>query len=276
MAAHLSSHLQQHHLSQSISATSHCDSSASSSSPDAFPPFFSGLFRARSDRRRSVSISTGDSSLASDQFDSNSGHQRRGSFLKKLAGGPRDNARRFLRLGIPNSNHSSSSSSSSTTPPPPLPPLSLSLPHSRPMPRTSRPRPVSEIVISPRDAQMLAASAADINHGGRMRSDSSSTTASAHHQPQAILEQPSAPESSQPFPPLPHEKTVATGSGISVGIALTEPMLFLAGYDQSDPTTKKSAILRGQLHLSVTKSVKIKKISICFRGHAQTDWPDGM
>ena len=273
MAAHLSSHLQQHHLSQSISATSNCDSTASSS-PDAFPPFFSGLFRARSDRRRSVSISTGDSSLASDQFDSNSGHQRRGSFLKKLAGGPRDNARRFLRLGIPNSNHSSSSSSSSTTPP--LPPLSLSLPHSRPMPRTSRPRPVSEIVISPRDAQMLAASAADINHGGRMRSDSSSTTASAHQQPQTILEQPSAPESSQPFPPLPHEKTVATGSGISVGIALTEPMLFLAGYDQSDPTTKKSAILRGQLHLRVTKSVKIKKISICFRGHAQTDWPDGM
>ena len=274
MAAHLSSHLQQHDLSQSISATSNCDSTASSS-PDAFPPFFSGLFRARSDRRRSVSISTGDSSLAPDQFDSGSGHQRRGSFLKKLAGGPRDNARRFLRLGIPN-NHSSSSSSSSSSTTPPLPPLSFSPPNSRPMPRTSRPRPVSEIVISPRDAQMLAASAADINHGGRMRSDSSSTTASAHHQPQAILEQPSAPESSQPFPPLPHEKIVATGSGISVGIALTEPMLFLAGYDQSDPTTKKSAILRGQLHLSVTKSVKIKKISICFRGHAQTDWPDGM
>lgn len=120
---------------------------------------------------------------------------------------------------------------------------------------------------------MLAASTANLNGGGRMRSDSSSTTASGN-QPQPALEQPS--ESAEPFPPLPHEKTVATGSGISVGIALTEPMLFLAGYDQSDPSTKKSAILRGQLHLKVTKSVKIKKVSVCFRGHAQTDWPDGM
>jgi hypothetical protein len=77
------------------------------------------------------------------------------------------------------------------------------------------------------------------------------------------------------FPTLRNEKIVATGSGISVGIALTEPVLYLQGYDQNDPSTKKSAILRGQLHLKVTKSVKIKKISICFRGHAQTDWPDG-
>jgi hypothetical protein len=78
------------------------------------------------------------------------------------------------------------------------------------------------------------------------------------------------------FPPLRHEKIVATGSGIAVGIALTEPVLFLQGYDQNDPSTKKSAMLRGQLHLKITKSVKIKKISICFRGQAQTDWPDGM
>ena len=79
-----------------------------------------------------------------------------------------------------------------------------------------------------------------------------------------------------PFTPLHNEKIVATGSGISVGIALTEPVLYLQGYDQHDPSSKKSAILRGQLHLKVTKCIKIKKISICFRGHAQTDWPDGM
>jgi hypothetical protein len=83
------------------------------------------------------------------------------------------------------------------------------------------------------------------------------------------------PDLSAPFPPLRNEKIVATGSGLTVGIALTEPVLFLQGYDHNDPSTKKSAILRGQIHLKVTKCVKIKKISICFRGHAQTDWPDG-
>lgn len=92
----------------------------------------------------------------------------------------------------------------------------------------------------------------------------------------ALPERTAAPlESTAPFVPLPNEKIVATGSGLTVGISLTEPVLYLQGYDQHDPTTKKSAILRGQLHLKVTKCVKIKKISICFRGHAQTDWPDG-
>lgn len=84
------------------------------------------------------------------------------------------------------------------------------------------------------------------------------------------------PQLSTPFPPLRNEKIVATGSGLTVGIALTEPVLYLQGYDQHDPSSKKSAILRGQIHLKVTKSVKIKKISIQFRGHAQTDWPDGI
>jgi hypothetical protein len=83
------------------------------------------------------------------------------------------------------------------------------------------------------------------------------------------------PDLSMPLPPLRNEKIVATGSGLTLGIALTEPVLFLQGYDQNDPTTKNLAILRGQIHLKVSKCVKIKKISICFRGHAQTDWPDG-
>ncbi|OQD78349.1 hypothetical protein PENDEC_c001G06107 [Penicillium decumbens] len=97
--------------------------------------------------------------------------------------------------------------------------------------------------------------------------------------PRAVQDPPTAtatPELTTPFQPLRNEKIVATGSGLSVGIALTEPVLYLQGYDQNDPSSKKSAILRGQIHLKVTKCVKIKKISICFRGHAQTDWPDGI
>jgi hypothetical protein len=136
------------------------------------------------------------------------------------------------------------------------------------MARQRRHRPLSEIIGSPDDANMLAATSFQ---PGRMRSHSSSNS--------SIIARGASPgriPESAPFPQLPNEKTVATGSGITVGIALTEPVLFLQGYDQNDPTTKKSAILRGQLHLKVTKSVKIKKISICFRGQAQTDWPDGI
>jgi hypothetical protein len=64
--------------------------------------------------------------------------------------------------------------------------------------------------------------------------------------------------------------------GMTVSIALAEPALFLPAYDHQDPTTKKLAILRGYLHLKTTKSVKIKGISVCVRGHAQTIWPDGI
>lgn len=106
-----------------------------------------------------------------------------------------------------------------------------------------------------------------------MRSDSSSTEVL----PRPVHEHHTVTtDSDSSFTPLRNEKIVATGSGISVGIALTEPVLYLQGYDQQDPSSKKSAILRGQMHLKVTKCVKIKKISVCFRGHAQTDWPDGM
>lgn len=78
------------------------------------------------------------------------------------------------------------------------------------------------------------------------------------------------------MPTLRNERVVATGNGITVSVALAEPLLFLPGYDHNDPSTKKSAILRGHLHIKTTKAVKIKKISICFRGQAQTDWPDGI
>lgn len=271
MAAHISSHLQQHELAQSISANTNQLAACDSSEP--YPPLLSGLFRPRSHRRSSVSTSTGESSVSSDQSATKQQRNRRTSFLRKLTG-PRENAKRFLRLGTSANSPVTAASSapdSHLDPETPLPSLEI------PMPRTSRPRPVSEIVISPRDAQMLAAAAPNFE-GGRMRSGSSSTIGSGPQSQPAVEQLASSlgPDSSEPFPPLPHEKVVATGSGISVGIALTEPMLFLAGYDQNDPSTKKSAILRGQLHLKVAKSVKIKKISITFRGHAQTDWPDGM
>jgi hypothetical protein len=220
-------------------------------------PSLSGLFTSRSERRRSIASTTVNTDLAIEQFPKQ-GHNRRSSILRKLAG-PRENAKRFLRLGAPSINCSSSPPPTNTT----------SATHQ--MRRSTRPRPVSEIIISPHDAQMLVSAAA----ARRMRSDSSSTL-SMSLGPASAQDSSPVSDATASFPPLRHEKIVATGSGIAVGIALTEPVLFLQGYDQNDPSTKKSAMLRGQLHLKITKSVKIKKISICFRGQAQTDWPDGM
>lgn len=219
-------------------------------SVDSSPPDFalpqlslSSLIRTRSSRRRTVDLSA-----VEEPFPKQS---RRGSILKKLAG-PRENAKRFLRLR--------SSGVQSPTPP------------QRPTPRCSGARPVSEIILSPGDANVSAPQTGD----GEMRSDSPAMATEVL--PRAVPHHPTAsaaPELTTPFPPLRNEKIVATGSGLTVGLALTEPVLYLQGYDQHDPSSKKSAILRGQIHLKVTKCVKIKKISICFRGHAQTDWPDG-
>ncbi|CAI7570756.1 unnamed protein product [Penicillium glandicola] len=160
----------------------------------------------------------------------------RDSIFKKLAR-PRENAKRFLRLRS----------------------SGIRAPLQRPVRGV---RPVSEIIFSP----------ISVDLEDEMRSDSSSTEVL----PRPVSEQHISTTDSTPFTPLRNEKIVATGSGISVGIALTEPVLYLQGYDQQDPSSKKSAILRGQMHLKVTKCIKIKKISICFRGHAQTDWPDGI
>lgn len=216
-------------------------------SADPLPLFVSSLLRSRSGRRRAPGTTAVGQSFAQVPKQT-----LRGSILRKLAGS-RENAKRFFRLGTAN---------------PSSPPGSRSAHRSA----AAASRPASDnIVLSQGDLQML--SSVPVESGG-LPSDSSSVASFAAPQPPPSV--PASESATEPFPPLPHEKIVATGSGISVGIALTEPALYLAGYDHSDPSSKKSAILRGQLHLKVTKSVKIKKISVCFRGHAQTDWPDGI
>lgn len=218
--------------------------SVDSSLPDfAFPSLsLSSLIRTRSSRRQTVDLSA-----VKESFPKQS---RRDSFLKKLAG-PRENAKRFLRLR--------SSGVSTPTPQPRMPV------------HRSGGRPVSEIILSPADAGLSSPE----THDSDSRLDPAMATETL---PRAISDHPvtsATPELTTPFPSLRNEKIVATGSGLTVGLVLTEPILYLQGYDPNDPSTKKSAMLRGLIHLKVTKCVKIKKISICFRGHAQTDWPDG-
>ncbi|KAL8701499.1 MAG: hypothetical protein Q9224_000476 [Gallowayella concinna] len=71
-------------------------------------------------------------------------------------------------------------------------------------------------------------------------------------------------------------KPLASANGVSMSINLAEPILFLQGFDQSELGNRTTSMLRGSLHLKVTKSVKIKTVSLSFRGRAETDWPEGI
>lgn len=78
-----------------------------------------------------------------------------------------------------------------------------------------------------------------------------------------------------------NEKPVASGNGVSVQIPFAEPMVYLTGLDH-DGTTRNSdspngvGILRGKVRVNVTKSAKIKAITLTFKGRARTEWPEGM
>lgn len=52
--------------------------------------------------------------------------------------------------------------------------------------------------------------------------------------------------------------------------------MYLQGYDQNDSTSHTTSMLRGSLHLHVTKPVKLKSISLTFRGKSETEWPEGI
>ncbi|KAJ8069296.1 hypothetical protein OCU04_002956 [Sclerotinia nivalis] len=78
-----------------------------------------------------------------------------------------------------------------------------------------------------------------------------------------------------------NEKPVASGNGVSVYIPFAEPIVYLTGLDH-DGTTRNSesnntlGILRGKVRLNVTKSAKIKSITLTFKGIARTEWPEGV
>lgn len=105
----------------------------------------------------------------------------------------------------------------------------------------------------------------------RSRHDSNAP-APARAQPPSPEAQPTAPNVTF----LADEKPVASGNGVSVSIALTEPVLFLQGYDANDPSTHNTTMLRGSLLLKVQKQAKLKSISLNFRGKSETEWPEGI
>jgi hypothetical protein len=75
---------------------------------------------------------------------------------------------------------------------------------------------------------------------------------------------------------VPDVKPLASGNGINVVINLTEPILFLQGFEQTETSERSTAMLRGTLQLRVTKPTKIKAINLKFRGRATTKWPEGI
>ena len=77
------------------------------------------------------------------------------------------------------------------------------------------------------------------------------------------------------IPNIGEEKPIASGNGVSLSIALAEPVLFLQGMDQSELGNQTTTMLRGTFHLRVSKSAKIKTITLAFRGRAETEWPEG-
>lgn len=77
------------------------------------------------------------------------------------------------------------------------------------------------------------------------------------------------------------EKAVCSGSGVSCYIVLAEPTIFLTGLDhdasgrETHHTARSSAMLRGIVRLNVSKSAKIKAVTLKFTGKARTEWPEG-
>ncbi|KAH8704054.1 arrestin domain protein [Talaromyces proteolyticus] len=143
------------------------------------------------------------------------------------------------------------------------------------VPRSARARPLSDIFSGSNDDEQIAQIMA--NHMATSTTRPAPVSGPPQRPaPQDRSNSDESTTSTASLPTLRNERVVATGTGITVSVALAEPVLFLPGYDHNDPSTKKSAILRGHLHIKTTKSVKVKKVSVCLRGHAQTDWPDGI
>jgi arrestin-related trafficking adapter 3/6 len=102
------------------------------------------------------------------------------------------------------------------------------------------------------------------------------------HRPQLAEElrtvsgQTNSAESSTFVSALCDEKPIASGNGLSISISLAEPVLYLQGFDQNDSSSGTTTMLRGSLHLHVTKQTKLKSISLNFKGRSETDWPEGI
>jgi hypothetical protein len=72
---------------------------------------------------------------------------------------------------------------------------------------------------------------------------------------------------------------IASQSGISCSIVLAEPYVYLSGFEDRErdllPNPHNTAMVRGKMILNITKSTKVKAVTLKFYGTAQTQWPEG-
>ncbi|KAK7192196.1 hypothetical protein DPSP01_010203 [Paraphaeosphaeria sporulosa] len=183
------------------------------------------------------------------------------SYIFEKLAGPRDNAKRFLRSFI----------DSRFANPPPLPDVGTT-------PRSSTSGASTPNASPPESRRWSVAT-------GEMRSTprgSIGLSAVGGPRPALVESHRSSARSSvksmmsSSVKTLAEDKPLASGNGVSVGVTLTEPVLFLQGFEQSDSSDRSTAMLRGTLNLKITKPTKIKAITLKFRGKALTKWPEGI
>ncbi|KAI9890418.1 MAG: hypothetical protein M1814_004204 [Vezdaea aestivalis] len=217
-------------------------------------------FRSRSQRRSSIRIVP----FTNLPPDCHLGRPRLAT--RKLANS-RDSAKRFLRsvIAFPSSTSNLSTASSTLTEPASEPPAPLRTTLDMSTPDTLRPRRPTEVVGGPISGMVsrptLAANIRTASHNSTTSGESVSPTHSVHLEPVAKAV---------------HEKPVASGNGVAIFVSLAEPVIYLQGFEQNDMSSRTTSMLRGSLHVQITKPTKIKSISLKFRGRARTEWPEGI
>lgn len=187
-------------------------------------------------------------------------HTTSKSYIFEKLAGPRDNAKRFLRSFI--DSHFANPSPPPTVGATPRSSTSSASTPNAPPPESRRWSSVlGEMRSTPRNSVGLSAG------GGPRPALVESHRSSARSSVKSMM--------SSSVKSLPEDKPLASGNGVSVSVTLTEPVLFLQGFEQSDSSDRSTAMLRGTLHLKVTKPTKIKAITLKFRGKALTKWPEG-
>lgn len=70
-------------------------------------------------------------------------------------------------------------------------------------------------------------------------------------------------------PILRNEEVTTSANGITVSLALAEPVVYLPQLIPANPPTVRPVMLSGHLRLRLTKAIKIKKVEVVFMGTAQ-------
>ncbi|TKA72518.1 hypothetical protein B0A49_02468 [Cryomyces minteri] len=249
-------------------------------SPDYSSASPSGPFRARRSRLGRIEIARVPDHIPSRP----NPNPKRARITSKLAGS-RDHAKRFFRSVVATHSSASPSSASSTTTTSSSSSSASTL--SSTASGTRRSSLASTSTTSLRNPSSASEGGQSTSGTGAMRTGARPSISGPIS---GLVSRPALAETVRTAPgrsnvsststalasAAAEEKPLASGNGISVGIALAEPMLFLQGFEQQDRASGSTAMLRGSLRLKIAKSAKIKAVTLKFKGKAMTKWPEGI